>query len=142
MFVASKDYLESHPSFAPLDVCGSPAVTMTHGPNGMQISAAIYGRNGRRMGRIDNNGYEIDYDADVTVEHSGDLSTIVVHNAAKDELLYVRYLNHSTMRVRGIFACPAGQPAFTITDEDISPPVVAGPACMIESTIGIFAAHH
>lgn len=53
----------------------------------------------------------------------GDLSTIIIHDESGRELLYVRYLNPTAVRVRGIFTCPKPRLTTTIvTNETVETP--------------------
>jgi hypothetical protein len=92
-----------------------------HSPNGVQVSARIFDKTGTYRGSLTNNEYDFPKEDGIVVEHSGDLSTLVVHNAATDELLYVRLLNDHAIRVRGIFACEKSHLLVTIDNEMIHP---------------------
>jgi hypothetical protein len=94
---------------------------LERGPNGMKIETPIYDITGKLRGQVVDSGYNIPKETGLIVEHSGDLSTLVVHNDAGDELLYVRYLNPHTVRIRGIFVCPPHPLVVTVTDKEIHP---------------------
>jgi hypothetical protein len=81
-------------------------VSVQQGPNGIKISADIYSRQGELIGQIQDNGYSVSGSESLVVEKSGDLSALVVHDAQRTELLYVRYLNPQAIRLRGILSCP------------------------------------
>ena len=72
-------------------------ISIKTGPNGIMITARFYDRNGNDVGSIKDNGYEISGE-NIVVDRSGDLSTLVVHGKNRDELLYARYINQSTIR--------------------------------------------
>ena len=74
--------------------------------NGAAIDAEIYDDRGNLLGNINNNKLTISSDKGLTIERSGDLSTIIVHDDKDRELIYVRYLNKTTFKIRGIFTCP------------------------------------
>jgi hypothetical protein len=81
-------------------------VMIRQGPNGIMVSADIYSPQGELVGQIRDNGYTMSGEKRLAVEKSGDLSTLVVHDAQRTELLYVRYLNPNAIRVRGVLSCP------------------------------------
>jgi hypothetical protein len=95
------------------------------GPNGLKIGATIYNNRGNLIGKITDSGYSVGKQDKLLVEHSADLSTVVVHYDS-DELLYVHYINPRAVKVRGMFNCPrlpshgtnSRQPII-ITDKDI-----------------------
>lgn len=104
-----------------LKVGNCPLVGLQIGDNGASIAATIYDFGGKIIGKIENNRFSIPPADGLVIEKSGDLSTLVVHNAANQELLYVRYLNKTAFRVRGIFSCPSPRPlTVRITDAAIS----------------------
>jgi hypothetical protein len=94
---------------------------MTKNDNGLTISAPLYDSSGKFLGEVKDNGYEITREENLTVEHSGDLSTLVVHDRNRNELLYVRYMNPNNIKVRGQFFCPSqnGADGIVVTDSAI-----------------------
>jgi hypothetical protein len=83
-----------------------PLVAIQTGPNGALINATIYSIGGVELGRVTNNKFMITSDRQLTIEKSGDLSMLVVHDDFGAELIYIHYINRTTIRVRGIFTCP------------------------------------
>jgi class 3 adenylate cyclase len=118
-FSASNEFIAGK-HFTPFSTpCG--AMTVDRGANGIRISMPIFDQKGVQHGEIKDNGYDIPNETDIIVEHTGDLSTLIAHNTAGDEILYVRYLNEHAMRVQGIFACPQMQRPIIIDNEKIAP---------------------
>ncbi|HEU0156724.1 MAG TPA: hypothetical protein VFQ82_11690 [Stellaceae bacterium] len=100
-----------------LTTCG-PAIKVDFGPNGARATSNLFNRSGNKLGDLIDNGYDIPKNDLVTVEHSGDLSTLVVHeNSTGDEVFYIHFLNPTEMKIRGIFACPSTNTIITINDE-------------------------
>lgn len=92
-------------------------------PNGTAISVDIYSASGHLIGRLRNNGYEMAGDQRLTVERSGDLSALVIHDEKGTELLYVRLINPDAVRIRGTFTCPAPTlKTVVVTDKGITGP--------------------
>ena len=125
------------PKDAPLMIFGTNAVQLTRDgktkavsigdcsnlvlertPDGIRANAALYDANGNHLGHIINNEYTVDRDPSLTVERSGDLSTLVVHNQSGSEILYIRYVNLRAIKIRGSFSCPSIPGlVLTITDK-------------------------
>jgi hypothetical protein len=97
-----------------------PLVSLQEGENGALIDATIYNWNGKLIAQIVNNKFSIAASDGLTIERSGDLSTLIVHDAQGQELLYVRHLNQTAFRIRGVFSCPTPRPrTIIITDSRI-----------------------
>jgi hypothetical protein len=87
-------------------------------PEGLAIDADIFGLSGSLVGRIVRNEFHVVTSDKTFAERRGDLSTLAVLDGSNNELLYVRYMNPLTIRVRGIFAAP-GKKTVRITDESL-----------------------
>jgi hypothetical protein len=95
------------------------SLTLHSTDNGITIDAQIFAQDGKKVGSLEDNGYHID--GDLIVEK--DLNTIVVHDPSGKELIWVRYLNDRTIRVRGNFFCSAPHPiSIKITNHSIVDP--------------------
>jgi hypothetical protein len=104
-----------------LELGNCALLSIRAGENGALIDAMIYDRAGKTLAQIIDNRFSIPVENALTIEKSGDLSTLVVHDAQGREMLYVRYLNRKTFRVRGIFSCPTPRPrTVIITDTRVS----------------------
>ena len=96
-------------------------VSIQPGPNGAEVSAEINDKAGDQLALVKNNKFVVGAEKHITLERSGDLSTLVVHGYNDKELLYVKSINEKTFRVRGIFNCPgAAAGTVTVTDTEIS----------------------
>lgn len=94
-------------SYAPMQIGSCEPITIEQGDLGAAISADIFSPAGHVVGHIrKDSGYEILGAKNLIVEKSGNLSTVVVHDAGRNELLYMRYVNPNTIQLRGIFSCP------------------------------------
>jgi hypothetical protein len=82
-------------------------LTLHRDENGISVSADVYSTTGEPLGQIRNNRYNISGANNLIVERTGDLSSLVVHDEQGHELLFVRYVNPNTIRIRGIFTCPS-----------------------------------
>ena len=87
-------------------------------PEGLAIDADIFGLSGSLVGRIVRNEFHVVTSDKTFAERRGDLSTLAVLDGSNNELLYVRYMNPLTIRVRGIFAAP-GKKTVRITDDSL-----------------------
>lgn len=122
----------------PLAISSCPALSVNIGPNGARVNSTMYGADGSLLGQITDNGYDIPKSDALVVEHTGDLSTLIVHNLAGEELLYVRYLNPHTIRLRGKFSCPAKPGvSVTVTNDAILPFTGLRGICTRQSVYGV-----
>jgi hypothetical protein len=92
-FGATKQFIdERNGTFAPFKACNIEPLTITLKDNKISINAALSDRNGNEIGKITNSGYNfLQNDKILKPEHSGDLSTLVVHDKNGTELLFVRF---------------------------------------------------
>jgi hypothetical protein len=110
-------------------------LVIERGPNGIKIDAPIYDKAGNRLGQVVDSGYKIPKENELIVEHSGDLSALVVHNDPGEELLYIHYLNPQVVRIRGNFLCPSHPKVIvTITNQEIYPFVGTHRNCFVSVT--------
>jgi hypothetical protein len=86
----------------------------------IKVDAIFYDADSNYLGEVTDNGYDIPYSPKLVVEHSDNLSTLVVHDEHRQELLYVKYANRNAIKIRGIFHCPRPPGAtITVTDKEI-----------------------
>jgi hypothetical protein len=96
------------------------ALIFERAPDGIRVNAPLFDDAGNPLGEIIDNGYQISKEPSLVVEHSGDLSTLVIHDKSGSELLYIHYANPHAIKVRGKFHCPSLPGVIvTITDEEI-----------------------
>ncbi len=121
VFFVTKRFLSANQNkFVPLSICGSPAISVERGPDGLRVDATVHDVTGQKLGNIVDNGYNIYGGNGSIVEHSGDLSVLVVHSKEGKELLYVQYANPHLIRLRGVFICREGQPPIIVDSEAIA----------------------
>ena len=101
-----------------LKVGNCPVATMERVPSGIAIGANLYDRFGKLIAYIDGGELHVLTNETIRADRNGDLSTLIVTDSAKRELLFVRYLNSTTLRIRGIFGCP-GHALVQVTDNEI-----------------------
>jgi len=114
-------FVRQKSQIAPVGIFQCRPVLLEKTPNGIKIQAAVYDMGGKYLGRIHNSGYDIEKTEGLVVEHSGDLTRLIVHNGTGDELLYIDYVNPQVVRIRGVFACPPHRTIVTVTDRGINP---------------------
>ena len=115
ILVGSNPYVSSSKITA-IEIGRCSVLTMERTATGINVGAELYGANGQLIARIVNNEFHAISGANSRIERQNDLSTLVVKDGKGIELLYVRYLNRTTIRARGIFGCPDHQPV-AFTDE-------------------------
>ena len=93
---------------------GPALVSATVDPNGLIISAHVYDESGTLLAFVENNHFHAV--AQNVCAHRPDLSTFLVEDFHRKELLYVHYLNPRTINVRGYFAYPKTVSAQVTTD--------------------------
>lgn len=79
---------------------------MERAANGLTISAELYGETGKHIAHIGNGQLHVMTNENVRVARDGDLSNLIVTDEFKNELLYIRYMNATTMRIRAYSDAP------------------------------------
>jgi hypothetical protein len=102
--------LQSEPSCAEFSLAKSK--------EGILINTDIFDDSWNPAGHITDNVFTVIRGDNSYSERRGDLSTLAVYDGAGTERLYVRYLNPSAIKIRGIFSCPPDK-RVTITDDTI-----------------------
>jgi hypothetical protein len=93
----------------------TPMVSIERTADGLFVDAEIFNAAGKLVGHVAKNEFHVITGDNSYIERRGDLSTLGVYDGNKTELLYVRYLSPSAMRVRGVFYL-SGRPTAVITD--------------------------
>jgi hypothetical protein len=88
-----------------LTVGNCPVLTISRDSSGVSVSADLFDDGGRLIATIKNNEFHAISGTSTRVERDHDLSKLVIMQG-QQELLFVNYLNKSTVRVRGVFGCP------------------------------------
>jgi hypothetical protein len=98
-------------------------LTIERTPDGIKVGAELYSEDGKLIARITNNEFHAINGNNSFVKRQNDLSTLVVKSRTtrfwfwtiENELLFVHYLNPTTIRARGLFGCP-GHKSVAFTD--------------------------
>ena len=106
---------------------------------GLRVNADIFTPQGLLAARIRNNDlYRISRRISYTESWGDDGSALAVYARNGREVLWVRYLNPDTIKVRGVFTCPR-YPSVVVTDNAIrtpgsrtSAPCIIGPFTNVE----------
>ena len=83
---------------------------------GMTITADVFSADGRIIAELVNNDFYVNPNNYFKVKH--DANSLIVHDQEKNEVLNVRYLNPSTIKIKGIFRYPNHWP-FIIGEDKI-----------------------
>ncbi len=119
-FGATKEFIEkANGRLVPFKACHTEPLSITFKHKEISVDGVISDSNGNIIGHIVNNGYEFPKTGPLLVEHSGDLSSLVVHDESGTELLFVRLLNEHAIRVRGVFSCGQGRTPIRVGDDGI-----------------------
>jgi hypothetical protein len=98
-----------------------PVFSIAKTEHGMEISANIYDPDTQQLAAtIQDNKFTVLTNKRIRLVPSADLSTLAVDDENGRELIYVRFLNPKTIRVRGIFS-RAGYENLTVTDTHAEP---------------------
>lgn len=103
-------------------------------PEGISVDADLYNASGRLVARIANNRIDVLTGNNVRLTR-GDLSTLLLKDEGGDELLYVRFMNPATVKVRGMFGCPGHLPIRVKDNEPISG-IFMQNSCLVDSSVG------
>jgi hypothetical protein len=95
-----------------------PLLTISRDDKGLSIAADLFDTDGRHLATIQNSEFRVINGADTWVERENDLSKLIVMAGDPRELLFVHYLNKSTVRVRGVFSYP-GHMTVVIRDNGV-----------------------
>jgi hypothetical protein len=121
--------------FTVLQIGQCPVLSMERNESGIWFNADVYDKDGRLVARVVNNETHIMTGENVSDDRHGDLTVLVV-KSKEDELLYVRYLNPTTVQARGVFGCPGHQPVI-VRDNEPMPRVLMAHVCAVDPEIGI-----
>jgi pimeloyl-ACP methyl ester carboxylesterase len=106
--------------FTALRVGTCNVVEMEKTPNGVYFDADLWDQSLDRIVRMRRNEIEALNGEDYRTRQSRDLSSLIIHDSQGSELFYVRYLNATTLQVRGVFGCPGHTPV-PVKDNQLVP---------------------
>jgi hypothetical protein len=98
-----------------------PIVTIHRTKQGLQVDAKIFNRAGIGMVNIDRNEFNLmkgEHEVSYVKSRETDRSTLLVYGPQFEEVLYVRYLNPSAVRIRGSFYAPHASVGVSLTDSE------------------------
>jgi hypothetical protein len=95
---------------------------------GLSVTANLFDANGRLTAVIKNNEFRALLGDGSHIERGHDLAQISVIDKTGKEILYVRYLNKASVRVRGQFGCP-GHSVIPVKDNEPIPNVIMQGTC-------------
>lgn len=114
----------------PLIAVGKCKVLTIHrDDSGLSINADLFDSEGRLIASIKNNQFHALSGQHSRVERGHDLTNVKVTDGSGREILFVRYLNRSAVRVRGIFGCP-GHTLVPVKDNEPLPNIITGFSCI------------
>lgn len=119
--------------FTPIVIGDCPTVTMLRTSTGIEVGADLFDANGKLIARVRKNAISAIQGEHSSVTRDGDLSTLIIRDQDKREILYIRYLNPFTLRMRGIFGCH-GHALVAIKDNEPIPGMIATENCFFEDT--------
>ena len=121
IMIGTAAYQFAEPIDFPFLAVGKCAVlSITKATNGVSVAADLFDARGRLIANIKNNEFHALSGDHSRVERDHDLSKLIVLDGNGAEILYVHYMNRSTVRVRGVFGCP-GYSMLTIKDNEPVP---------------------
>lgn len=122
--------------FVALQVGTCPVLSLTRTADAIGLDAQLYDADGNLIATVTNDALSVLTGQNVTMSRKGDLSTLVVSDGSGKELLYVRFVNPTTVVARGVFGCP-GHALVRVTDQQPVPGVFMSGDCFVNSKIGI-----
>lgn len=116
--------------FTALQIAQCPVLAMERTASGIGVFADLYDAKGKLIARVTNNQIHVLTGEHVSLDRRGDLSTLIVTDGAGAELLHVRYLNETAIKVRGVFGCPGHTLVRT-------PEMFINNSCLANNMVGI-----
>jgi len=129
MFGDSAVQFSSYAKAPLLKIAQCTVLTLSRDERGISIDADLFDQGGRLIATIDDNRYSALTGSRYHVERDNDLTKVIVKNADDKEVLFVHYLNRSTVRVRGVFGCP-GHDIVNVKDGEPIPRLRLHTSCL------------
>jgi len=105
-------------------------------PAGVSVGADLYDSDGKLVARIADGKLDVLTGDNVRSTRNGDLSNIIITDRGGNEMLFVRYLNSTTVQARGIFSCPGHKPV-VVKDQQPIPGLIMRGMCAVGVRYGI-----
>jgi hypothetical protein len=109
-----------------IQIGNCPVLSMQRKSDKISVAVNLYDVNGRLIASTNDGAIHAITGENVQVRRDGDLSTIIIENGSGKELLYVKYLNPTTVMARGIFGCPGFKPVTVKEGQPIAAPFISG----------------
>ncbi len=104
---------------------------------GIAVNADLYNAEGNLMARVRDNQLHSTTGGSTGLRRRGDLNTFIIDDANGNEYLYVRLLNKTVARARGIFGCP-GHALVPVRDGESIPGLTLSNVCLINAYSAFF----
>lgn len=119
-----------------IQVGACPVLSMWRTPIGITVESDLFNAQGKLVASVRDGKLMVLTSDDIKMSRNGDLSTLVVSDAADNELLFVQYLNPTTIIARGVFGCPGHKLVRVRSDEPV-PGLTLHHSCMANNKVGI-----
>lgn len=100
-----------------LRIKGIDALGLRRTPNGVATFAKVFSEDGKMVVQIVDNHFYFNPGNSFRVD-TPDSHTLAVYDSLQMQILYIRYMNPYSIRVKGIFPTPRGTPV-VITDNEL-----------------------
>jgi hypothetical protein len=104
--------------FTVLQVGGCSLLSMQRATEGIAFDADIFNEDGKLVAHIEKNEFNLS-SGKYSYARRPDRSTLIVYDEQGQEALWVRYLNPTTVQIRGVFTCPMSQRSLRVTSDQI-----------------------
>jgi hypothetical protein len=113
------------------------AVSIERTTDGVFVNAEVFDKDGEEPIRITKNEIFSLNGENYSSRRSRDSSTITVKDNNGEIIFYARFINPTTVKIRGTFGC-SGHPAIIVRDDEPIPGVITHGMCSVDSRMGIF----
>ena len=102
-------WLKDQSSITVIKVGNSNLLSIDRGPKGIYVTSDIFGVDGKIIAELNKNRFHINRNNFFRRERP-DRSTLIVYDGEKRQVLNIRYLNPSAVKILGIFHAPGHRP--------------------------------
>ena len=100
----------------------------------ISLSVSLYDASGKMIAVTEDGAIHAITGQNVRMRRDGTLTTFIIEDGGGKELLYVKYLNSTTVQARGIFGCPGHAP---VVIQDGQPIKGISGACLMNADVAI-----
>lgn len=104
-----------------LQIGERPVIRMERSQRGLSVDVDMVNASGALVARIEKNEWHAT-PSQIAYTVRPDRSTLAVYDLNGRELLWLRYMNRTAVKIRGLFYNPGHETPVTITDKDIAVP--------------------